>query len=195
MSNAIDNIWLNITFSIQGGYEFVWTPRNYYFNNTDTKKEGAKLLGCLGFIETAGSRFTFGSTWMHGHDIIFNRENSSIGFVQADCDRGNRGKTPLEDKPIKEIDENNTEHVIEQCTENKKKEIETIYYIIAYSISCLILIGIITFFLIAIEHLKRRENYHCIQIKAEKLPNVIETEISEIVQNKDNSPTVIDINK
>ena len=195
MSNAIDNIWLNITFSIQGGYEFVWTPRNYYFNNTDTKKEGAKLLGCLGFIETSGSRFTFGSTWMHGHDIIFNRENSSIGFVQADCDRGNRGKTPLEDKPIKEIDENNTEHVIEQCTENKKNEIETIYYIIAYSISCLILIGIITFFLIAIEHLKRRENYHCIQIKAEKLPNVIETEISEIVQNKDNSPTVIDINK
>ena len=73
--------------------------------------------------------------------------------------------------------------------------LETIYYIIAYSISCLILIGIITFFLIAIEHLKRRENYHCIQIKAEKLPNVIETEISEIVQNKDNSPTVIDINK
>ena len=37
--------------------------------------------------------------------------------------------------------------------------------------------------------------YHCIQIKAEKLPNVIETEISEIVQNKDNSPTLIDINK
>ena len=195
MSNAIDNIWLNITFSIQGGYEFVWTPRNYYFNNTDTKKEGAKLLGCLGFIETAGSRFTFGSTWMHGHDIIFNRENSSIGFVQADCDRGNRDETPLEDKPIKDINENNNDNVLENCTDNRKKDIKTIYYIIAYSISCLILIGIIAFFLIAIEHLKRRESYHCIQLKAEKLPNVIETEISEIVPNKDTSPTVIDINK
>ena len=193
MSNAIDNIWLNITFSINGGYDFVWTPRNYYFNNTDTKKQGAKLLGCLGFIETSGSRFTFGSTWMHGHDIIFNRENHSLGFVQADCDRGNKNEAPLEDKPINEIKENQTESITEQCKDNTNNDTNIIKYIAVYGITCLILTGVIVFFIIAIEHLKRRENYHCIRMKPIQLPNVIETEIGEIVPSKPD--TVVDINK
>ena len=40
-----------------------------------------------GFADAYGSKNDLGSSWMHGHDIIFVRENNILGFVFADCDR------------------------------------------------------------------------------------------------------------
>ena len=80
---ALNNYWPNITFFLEG-YDFVLTPNDYFFEYKDNNKIGA----CLGFEGERTSKITFGGTFMHGHDIIFDRENHRIGFVEADCNRG-----------------------------------------------------------------------------------------------------------
>ena len=42
----------------------------------------------MGFNYQSG-RFTMGSTWMIGHEIIFDIKNKKIGFVEANCDKNN----------------------------------------------------------------------------------------------------------
>ena len=34
-----------------------------------------------------GWRFTMGSTWMIGHDVIFDLKNQKIGFAEANCEK------------------------------------------------------------------------------------------------------------
>ena len=83
MQNAIDNIFPNISFVLSEDYIYNWTAKNYYFNDSD----GGKFRMCLGFADAYGSKNVLGSSWMHGHDIIFDRKNNRLGFVFADCDR------------------------------------------------------------------------------------------------------------
>jgi hypothetical protein len=83
MQNAIDNIFPNISFVLLEDYIHNWTAQNYYFNDSD----GGKLRMCLGFADAYGSKNVLGSSWMYGHDIIFDRKNNRLGFVFADCDR------------------------------------------------------------------------------------------------------------
>ena len=87
---ALDNIFPNITFILNNNIKYIWRPYDYYFNYSN------KI--CLGFTEM-GNKFILGSTWMRGHDIIFNRENFTIGFVEADCNKGiNYNLQDLDDK-------------------------------------------------------------------------------------------------
>ena len=177
MENAIDIIWPNITFDIKGGYSYVWTPRNYFFNNTDNKP-GANHIACLGFTESPGTQFLLGSTWMHGHDIIFNRGNSSLGFAQADCDKGNKEGTAIEPGSSLIKEEN-------KCQTNN--DIDIIKYIVAYGVVCSVLIGVIIYFRIAIYHLIRRESFNCIHskgINSSNISNEVES-IGEIVPQKE----------
>ena len=43
----------------------------------------------LGFHMHKSERIILGANFIHGHDIIFNRAEKTLGFVQADCSRGN----------------------------------------------------------------------------------------------------------
>ena len=82
--NAVYKNWPNITL-LFGDNEYIWKPINYYyykFNITSRK-------ACLGFQMHKSERVILGSNFIHGHDIIFNRANKQIGFVPADCSRGN----------------------------------------------------------------------------------------------------------
>ena len=83
MDEAIYQYWPNISF-ILDNYEYKWTPDEYIFNDTNKNR----VRGCMGFNEGSG-RFTFGSTWMIGHEIIFDRKNNRIGIVEANCDKNN----------------------------------------------------------------------------------------------------------
>ena len=84
--NAIKNYWPIITFEIYD-YNYEWKPENYFFNMSNEKI----IKGCMGFNkEKSSNRLTLGSTWMIGHDIIFDRENKKIGFVEAFCDKKNK---------------------------------------------------------------------------------------------------------
>ena len=84
IDSIINEGWINITFVLDGK-EIVWIPQNYHFiYNTD--KNGLNL--CLGFDkENSRHNVLLGTTFMHGFDIIFDREENRMGFVPADCNR------------------------------------------------------------------------------------------------------------
>ena len=84
LDEAVYKYWPNITFVLEN-YNYKWTPDEYVFNITNNMK----VMACMGFNKGNGNRFTMGSTWMIGHEIIFDRKNNKIGVVEANCDKNN----------------------------------------------------------------------------------------------------------
>ena len=80
LNYAVKNYWPKIHFNLNN-YDYIWTPENYIFNLTNTSLIGA----CMGFARTYGTKMTLGSTWMIGHDIIFDRGNKRLGIAMANC--------------------------------------------------------------------------------------------------------------
>jgi hypothetical protein len=70
-----------VNFSLEQDYDYRWKPQDYLYY--DNFVEGINKL-CLPFYEIS-SRTILGAIWMKGHDVIFDRENSKIGFAESDC--------------------------------------------------------------------------------------------------------------
>ena len=85
--NEIDQIihegWGNITIVFEG-YKFIWTPDNYHFIYK-TKANGKNV--CIGFDGDRRNNILLGTTFMHGYDIIFDKDKNRVGFAKADCER------------------------------------------------------------------------------------------------------------
>ena len=81
---SIYEYWPNITLNF-GESEYIWKPINYYYYHFEVTNRKA----CLGFNYHSSTRIILGANFIHGHDIIFNREKNKLGFVPADCSRGN----------------------------------------------------------------------------------------------------------
>lgn len=83
MNNAIYYIWPTIIIKFNG-YDFYWEPKNYYINHSSSTIYRA----CFGFdTEENITTIILGTNFMHGHDIIFDREENRIGFAEAECGR------------------------------------------------------------------------------------------------------------
>jgi len=80
LNYAVENYWPIIHFNLDG-YDFKWKPQNYLFNITTNKKAG----GCMGINKSYGYKITLGSSWIIGHDVIFDKQNELIGFAEANC--------------------------------------------------------------------------------------------------------------
>ena len=80
---AINEYWPNITFYFEGHY-YILTAKDYNYDYNDNQ-----IGACLGFEGEYASKITLGGTFMHGHDIIFDKGNQKIGFAVADCNRNN----------------------------------------------------------------------------------------------------------
>ena len=82
---AIYEHWPNITLKLSKESEYIWKPINYYYYylKNDTRK------ACLGFNKHKSQNIILGTNFIHGHDIIFDRSKRRLGFVPADCSRGN----------------------------------------------------------------------------------------------------------
>ena len=78
---SINEYWPNFTFYFEG-IKYVLTPKDYYFDYP------YHIGACIGFEKVNKNRITLGAIFMHGHDIIFDKENKRIGFTVADCNRG-----------------------------------------------------------------------------------------------------------
>ena len=106
MNKGVFNYWPNFSFILGNNYNFRWTPRQYFFNISNKKR----LKGCMGFNKQ-GWRFTMGSTWMIGHDIIFDLKNQKIGIAEANCDKNDVNNKTMDEfgveKGYKYIDNNN----------------------------------------------------------------------------------------
>ena len=77
---AVQNYWPIIHFNLDG-YDYKWKPQKYIFNITTIKKAGA----CMGINKSNGKKITLGSSWIIGHDVIFDKQNKLIGFAEANC--------------------------------------------------------------------------------------------------------------
>ena len=82
---AIFEHWPNITLIFDKDKKYIWKPINYYYYYF--KKDERKA--CLGFNSHKSQNIILGTNFIHGHDIIFDRANKKLGYVKADCSRGN----------------------------------------------------------------------------------------------------------
>ena len=82
--NAIYRNWPEIVLKF-GEHEYTWKPINYYYYKFNLSVRKA----CLGFHMHKSERVILGANFIHGHDIIFDRAKKQLGFVEADCSRGN----------------------------------------------------------------------------------------------------------
>ena len=82
---SVNGFWPNITLYLDNRTQYLVKGINYhyyYFNGKDRK-------ACLGFKSSDQNFIIFGTNFMHGKDIIFNKENQLLGFVHADCSARN----------------------------------------------------------------------------------------------------------
>ena len=82
--SAIYRNWPDLILTF-GEYDYVWKPINYYYYKFNVTTRRA----CLGFQLHKSERVVLGANFIHGHDVIFNRAAKKLGFVPADCSRGN----------------------------------------------------------------------------------------------------------
>ena len=82
---SVYNNWPNITLHFEDS-EYKWTPLNYYYYNF----KALEFKACLGFDGHKYDKIILGANFIHGYDIIFDRAYKRLGFVPADCSRGNR---------------------------------------------------------------------------------------------------------
>ena len=97
---ALKNIFPSIKIKFKN-YDFIWKPKNYLVNFTFkiTKK---KVRTCFGIdTEKNLDKIILGTNFMHGYDIIFDRNNFKIGFCEASCSRNLSEKNDNKLKNIK----------------------------------------------------------------------------------------------
>ena len=120
MHKAINYIWPSIKIEFNG-YEFIWEPKNYYLNfSTDFKS-----MACLGFEtdENIKDSIILGTNFMHGYDIIFDKEKNRIGFAEAECGRNMHKKLDLINNKIIVEKEKNKKYIDKILEEKKNEEI------------------------------------------------------------------------
>ena len=127
MNYAVKNYWPSLHF-ILDGYDYKWTPERYVFNITSKNVIGA----CMGFDTYYIRPGKFGSNWIIGHDILFDRENNLLGFAEANCTINKKinmsnGQEIFEEKNKNTIKETIKESIEETIAEkNEEKVVENI---------------------------------------------------------------------
>ena len=177
---AIKEYWPDIIFYFEG-YSYVLRAIDYYYDYSEDNKIGA----CLGFEGESTSRITLGGTFMHGHDIIFDKEKQRIGFALADCNRDNKN---YDNKGINKnykqnenLDENNFPNTPSDgknfFNENIIKYIIIFFSIIFIFTILIIIILAIKKFLCKKKYHKqideiKKNNAHTIEVKSQNSSNI-----------------------
>ena len=175
---ALNYYWPNITLNLEG-YSYILTPNNYYFEYNDNNKIGA----CIGFEGEYSSKITLGGTFMHGHDIIFDKDNQMIGFAEADCNRGmnveertNNNEITPDDSFIKNVEGGNPNKFIEL---NEKLKIGIII------ISCVLIVFLIVLIIfILVKKFNTKEYKAHVDESAENKNGNNENNINNVLENK-----------
>ena len=145
---AINEYWPYILFYFEG-HTYNLTANDYYYDYNDGNRPGA----CLGFEGERASKITLGGTFMHGHDVIFDRQNQQIGFAVADCNR--------------DMEKNNKNVKLEEVTNNEKLEDQNdkinsnniIFYLII-TFSCILILIILFMIILYFKKFKCSKKYN-----------------------------------
>ena len=116
-AKALNKYWPNIVLVLEG-YDYILSPNDYFFEYN----ENNKIAACIGFEGEGASKITLGGTFMHGHDIIFDRDNLRIGFAEADCNRGSTIKKNISINGNNYSENNNNDSFIKNVDGGNKKE-------------------------------------------------------------------------
>ena len=84
INKLVKNGWGNLSFFFDDDVKFIWMPKNYHYIYKSKENE---YYVCLGFDEDKRSTVLLGTTFMHGFDFIFDKEQHRIGMVEANCTR------------------------------------------------------------------------------------------------------------
>ena len=82
---TIRKYWPEINLILDKNIEYIWKPNNYYYFDLKSTKPRV----CLAFLNHNYEKITLGVNFIKGYDFIFDKENQLLGFVPADCSRGN----------------------------------------------------------------------------------------------------------
>ena len=145
---AINEYWPYILFYFEG-HTYNLTANDYYYDYNEGNRPGA----CLGFEGERASKITLGGTFMHGHDVIFDRQNQQIGFAVADCNR--------------DMEKNNKNVKLEEVTNNEKLEDQNdkinsnniIFYLII-TFSCILILIILFMIILYFKKFKCSKKYN-----------------------------------
>ena len=153
---ALEEYWPNITLNFEG-HNYTLRGIDYSYEYNDDKEEGA----CLGFEGERTSKITLGGTFMHNHDIIFDKDNQKIGFAAADC---NRRKLKMNNNvnSNSKIDNTNEAVLEEKETDKHGKNFNfnnLVFYIILSFLLIIVLIIIFIFLKNLFKKIKNK-NYH-----------------------------------
>ena len=132
---TINEKWPTIILELNKNIEYIWKPINYYYYYI----KGDVRKACFGLLSHNSDSIILGTNFMHGHDIVFDKEGQSLGFVPADCSRRNimwnrmAGNLPSANKtksdPVsidKEIHKNEKEKKFNLGDNNNKEGVEFI---------------------------------------------------------------------
>ena len=168
---AIKEYWPDIIFYFNG-YNYVLTGNDYYYDYTDER-----IGACLGFEGESTSKITLGGTFMHGHDIIFDKEKQRIGFTVADCNRGNNNYYNKEDYKKGKYKENEVSNNFHNNPKEEGKIIsDTIILYIFIFFSIILVIILLAIMAIIFKRFLCKKKYHR-QIDESQKKNVQSVEV------------------
>ena len=150
---AIYNYWPIIHFNLDG-YDYKWRGENYVFNISTKNRPGA----CMGINKSYGTKITLGSSWIIGHDIIFDRDNHLIGIAEAECYQNKHlnisNGLELKDEIIDVIN-NGTLNVSNNLLKNNK-DVNNSNFKLIFIVFIVLLILIILVFIIIIKYRQKK---------------------------------------
>ena len=117
----------------------------------------------MGINKSYGNKITLGSSWIIGHDVIFDKQNKLIGFAEANCYQNNLiNKTnglELKDDVIQRLESELKVGNIKDYNDNKVNKINDnskYLEIIIIFFSIILVILIIIVILMTIKYLKQK---------------------------------------
>ena len=174
MLNAINSNWPIITLELSNNFKYSWNPINYYYAKSDMK------TACIGFMRYRNRYILLGANFMHGYDMIFDKEKSLLGIVPSDCSRRNimwnqmKGVKPtaasssaLAPPQKKKILEDNVNNDEIEFIKGNNKELERIsdFKIFNFIILLICILFVVIFLLIVIICLIIKKNYNYPKLK------------------------------
>ena len=116
MISKISN-WIDITINFKD-YKFIWKHENYW---VDISSEHI-FRACLGFESTEEKVITLGTTFLHGYDVIFDREEKKIGFYMNPKEKIIYSSLTSVNKVNSENEVKTNTNTIKNDTKNENKE-------------------------------------------------------------------------
>ena len=183
MLNALNSNWPIITLELSNNFKYIWKPINYYYVKSDMK------TACIGFMKYNLKYISLGANFMHGYDMIFDKEKSLLGIVPSDCSKRNiiwnqiKGMNPvasLATTPAvqkKKILEDNVSNDEVEFIKGKNKELERIigFKFINFIILLICILFLVIILLVVIIILMSKNNHGY-----PKLKNIFSEESKEL---------------